>query len=72
MLEQMIPFVSGLLAMGAVVSDQRAANCGLCYVFFRALYPICFNISPNLILLSTIPNYLLVFYMWAAIVLALM
>ena len=69
MLEQMPIFLSGLWLVAILTSDDtHASMCGWVYVAFRSIYPMLYIYNPNLILITTIPNYCVVAYLWVTIV----
>eukprot|EP00164_Ancoracysta_twista_P008611 GFYU01012506.1.p1 GENE.GFYU01012506.1~~GFYU01012506.1.p1 ORF type:complete len:182 (+),score=38.00 GFYU01012506.1:116-661(+) len=67
-MEQTIPFLSGMWLVAVVVSDSHAAACGWVYLAIRAVYPLFYVTNPNLVVLSTCPNYIIVCYMWTLVV----
>jgi hypothetical protein len=74
MLEQMGPFVVLLWLHAVFVGPLGATVAGGIYVAARALYPLLMGATlgrgiPNLILVSTAPNYLVIVYFAGSLVL---
>ena len=69
-IEQMPAFIVGIWLLAVLSGDDNYAGaCGWCYVIFRSvLYPILYVSNPTLILIATIPNYILILYIWIIIV----
>jgi len=71
--EQMVPFLAGLWLHALFVSSYYATLIGFFYVALRALYPLLLGrklsrINPKRVYLSTVPCYVMVFYLLGAVV----
>ena len=72
--EQQGPFIAGLWLYAIFVDPQRATTLGTIYVVFRAAYPFLLRgsdgrlskLNPKLVLVATLPNYLIIFYFLGA------
>lgn len=72
--EQMVPFLSALWLHTVFVSSYDASLIGLLYVALRAIYPLLLGkrlskINPKRVYLVTVPCYIIVFYLFGAVVL---
>lgn len=71
--EQMVPFLSSLWLHAVFVSSYYASLIGLLYVALRAIYPLLMGkrlskINPKRVHLVTVPCYIMVFYLFGAVV----
>ncbi len=74
-LEQMVPFIVGLWLYSGFVSLEYGTWLGMAYVALRSLYPWLLGTTLEIerrrrILVATIPNYLIVFYMYGHVTVA--
>lgn len=63
MLEQSPAFLTSLWLHALFVDPETAAKAGWLYVLFRLWYPFGFSMGLPWILLSTLPNYGIIFYL---------
>jgi hypothetical protein len=71
--EQMVPFLSSLWLHAVFVSSYYGSLIGLLYVALRAIYPLLMGkrlskINPKRVHLVTVPCYIMVFYLFGAVV----
>ena len=78
--EQQGPFIAGLWLYAIFVDPRRATTLGTIYVVFRAAYPFLLRATypflqsdgrlskrnPKLVIVATLPNYLIIFYFLGA------
>mmetsp|Transcript_25223 Transcript_25223/g.42257 ORF Transcript_25223/g.42257 Transcript_25223/m.42257 type:complete len:155 (+) Transcript_25223:131-595(+) len=62
-LEQMLPFLVSLWLCAWLGDAELATTLGWYYVAFRVVYPACWWFGRPYLFLSTIPNYLCIWYM---------
>lgn len=65
--EQSVPFLTSVWLYGAFNDAAFAATLVYIYIFFRLLYPLVFRFGPPLLLISTFPNYFVIFYCFTAV-----
>lgn len=63
MLEQCPLFLTGLWMHAIFVSPETAATAGWLYIVFRSMYPFLFPMGMPWFFLSTMPNYMVVWYL---------
>lgn len=63
-MEQAFPFLMGLWLHAAFVSPSSAASVGYIYVITRSYYPFAFYLGLPYLLLSTVPGYACIFYLF--------
>eukprot|EP01051_Picozoa_sp_SAG22_P021809 SAG22_NODE_4968_length_1120_cov_1.215475_1_plen_211_part_00 len=68
MLEQSIPFLTGLALHAVLVSVNSAAQLGWLWLLSRLIYPACFSQGIPLLFVSTLPGYLCIAMLWQPIV----
>lgn len=67
MLEQSIPFLTGLALHAVLVSVNSAAQLGWLWLLSRLIYPACFAQGIPMLFVSTVPGYLFIAMLWQPI-----